>query len=73
MTVREAAAELHLSESATYKLIRAGLLPVHRLGPRGGKLFIDPADVAAYWASSKTVPAQARRIPALKHFQRPTA
>ncbi len=47
-TVRETAAELGLSQWSIYQMISAGVLAVHRTGPRGRTLRIAEADLQAY-------------------------
>lgn len=56
MTVKEAAARLRLSPDSIYAMVRNGILPARRLGPKGGKIVLDPADVEAHWDASRVAP-----------------
>jgi excisionase family DNA binding protein len=59
MNVREASVKLHVSTGTVYLLIEAGILPAHRLGPKGRKIYLDESDVDRYWASTKKIGKQA--------------
>jgi excisionase family DNA binding protein len=50
LTVRQAAAELNLSESAIRKMVAAGRLSSYRDGPRAGKLLIPASAIAEHRA-----------------------
>lgn len=60
MTVREAAMRLQLAVPTVYQMIKLGILPARHLGPRRGKIVLDPADVERYWEESKGDRATAR-------------
>jgi excisionase family DNA binding protein len=49
LTVRETAVRLRASKEKTYRLIRSGQLPAHRIG---GSLRVDPAELKTYIADS---------------------
>lgn len=56
MTVREVAERLQLAVPTIYQMIKLGVLPARRLGPRRGKIVLDPADVERYWEEAKGDP-----------------
>jgi excisionase family DNA binding protein len=55
-TVAAVAKELGLSKASIYRMADTGKLPAHRIGPSGGKIVFDPADVRAYVDGTRTVP-----------------
>lgn len=54
LTVREVAAELRLSQSAVYSLVRAGGLNAIRIGPRSGAIRIPRAALDDYRTGAET-------------------
>ena len=53
LTIREAAAALHVSYGTVYAAIHTGRLRAYKFGSRGGTYRIDPADLEAYKASRR--------------------
>jgi excisionase family DNA binding protein len=55
MTVREAAAHLGLGATSVRQLVAAGTLTGRKVGPKGGRLVLDRAEVERYWDSRPVV------------------
>jgi excisionase family DNA binding protein len=56
VTVREAAKTLGISREAAYRLVRAGILPVYRVGPSDatGPLRVDRAELNEWLEHRRT-------------------
>lgn len=70
MSVKQAAERLGLHPWSVYKLIEAGTLPAHRIGPRAGKVVLDADDIDRYWRESKAKVAEVSG-PLDRHARRP--
>jgi excisionase family DNA binding protein len=63
MTVREAAAHLGIGATSVRQLVAAGSLTGRKVGPKGGRLVLDRAEVERYWDSRPVVTPAAGAAP----------
>lgn len=55
-----------MSPNSLYKLIGVAAFPYRRVGAKGGKIVIDPADLDAYWASCRVTEPRAAAEPEVR-------